>query len=82
MREGTSSSFDKKKVERKNKVTRNLSSSITKKFNGYEIIKHELARKKKIEFTPISIVYEPINDENVSVPCYFIDKIQLHLEVI
>ena len=67
----------KKKVECKNKVTRNLSGSIIKKFNGYEIIKHELARKEKIEFTPINIVYKPIYDENKPVPCYFTDKIHL-----
>ena len=33
-----------------------MSSSIIKKFNGYEIIKHKLARKEKVEFTPINIV--------------------------
>ena len=67
----------KKKVKRKNKVTRDLPSSIIQKFNGYEITKHELARKEKIEFTPINIIYEPIYDENVPVPCYFTDKIHL-----
>ena len=57
MREGTSSGFDKKNIEgRKNKVTRNLTSSIIKKCNGYEIIKHELARTEKMEFTPINII--------------------------
>ena len=35
-----------KKIERKNKVTRDLSSSAIEKFNGYELIKHELNGKK------------------------------------
>ena len=35
-----------KKIERKNKVTRDLSSSAIEKFNGYELIKHELDGKK------------------------------------
>ena len=35
-----------KKIERKNKVTRDLSSSAIEKFNGYELIKHELNDKK------------------------------------
>ena len=36
-----------KKIERKNKVTRDLSSSAIEKFNGYELIKHELNGKKQ-----------------------------------
>ena len=68
----------KKRIEgRKNEVIWNLSSSIIKKFNGYETIKHEFARKERIQFTPINIVYEPIYDENVPVPCYFTDKIHI-----
>ena len=58
-------------------MTRDLSSSIIEKFNGYETIKRELARIEKIEFTPISLVYEPVYDENVPVPCYFTDQIYL-----
>ena len=58
-------------------MTRDLSSSIIEKFNGYEIIKHKLARKEKAELTPIEIVYEPIYNENVPVLCYFTDKIHL-----
>ena len=66
----------KKRIEgRKNKVTRNLSSLIIKKLDGYEIIKHELGRKEKMEFTPINIIYKLIYDDNVPVPCYFTDKI-------
>ena len=58
-------------------MTQDLSRSIIEKFNGYEITKHELARKEKVEFFPTDIVYEPIYDENVPVLCYFTDKIHL-----
>ena len=67
----------KKKVQGKNTVTRNLSSSVLEKFNGYEIIRHELARQKKTEFVRIDIVYEPVYIENVPVPCFFTDQIFL-----
>ena len=58
-------------------MTRGPPCSVIEKCNGYEIIKHELARKEKIELTPIKIIYEPICDENVTVPCYFTYKIYL-----
>ena len=48
------------KVEDKNTVTRNLSNSVLEKFNGYEIIRHELACQEKREFVPIDTVYEPV----------------------
>ena len=40
-------------------------------------MKNELARKEKVELTPIEIVCKPIYDENVPMPCYFTDKIHL-----
>ena len=49
----------KKNVIGKKEVTRKLSSSVTKKFNGYENIKRKLACKEKVGFTPLDIVYEP-----------------------
>ena len=45
----------KKKVVGKNTVMRNLSSSVIKKFNGYENIKLKIARKEKTDFTPLEI---------------------------
>ena len=50
-------------------MTRDLSSSIIEECNGYEVIKHELAHKEKIEFTPTNIVHELIYDEKVPAPC-------------
>ena len=43
----------------------------------YKIIKNELAREEKVDFVPIEIVYEPIYNDNVPVPCYFTDQIHL-----
>lgn len=67
----------KKKIEGKNKVSRNLSVSVIENFNGCEIIKYELVRKEKIDFVPIEIVYEPIYDDHVPVLCYFTDQVHL-----
>ena len=66
-----------KKVQGKNKLTRNLSSSVVEKFNGYEMIRRQLARKENIELTAINIVYEPSYDEKISVLCFFTDKIYI-----
>lgn len=60
-----------------NNVTRDLFSSVIEKFNGYEVIEKDLAHKEKEDFFPINIVYEPIYDENVPVPCYFTGQTHL-----
>ena len=60
----------KKKVEGKNQVTRNLSSCVLEKFNGYEIIKHQLARKEKKGFSAIEVVYESIYDGKIPLPFF------------
>ena len=75
--EGTCLLFIKKKVEGKNKLTRDLSSSVVEKFNGYKITRHELAPKEKKEFTPINIIYEPVLNDKIPIPCFFTDQIHL-----
>ena len=60
----------KKKVEGKNQVTRNLSSCVLEKFHGYEIIKHQLARKEKKGFSAIEVVYESIYDGKIPLPFF------------
>ena len=67
----------KTKVQRKNEVTRNLSSSVLEKFDGYEMIRNDLSYQEKAEVIPIDVVYEPIYDENVPMPCYFTSEIHL-----
>ena len=66
-----------KKVQGKNEVTRNLSSSVLEKFNEYEMIRNSLSSKEKAEFLPINVVYEPVCYKTVAVPCYFTSKIHL-----
>ena len=66
----------KKKVQRKNEVTRNLSACVLEKFNGYETIRNSLWREEKIDFTAIDIVYEASFDKDTPVVCYFTPKIQ------
>ena len=48
----------KKKVQGKNEVKRNLSSSVSEKLNGYEMINNDY--NEKAEVIPIDVVYEPI----------------------
>ena len=67
----------KKKVQGKNEVTRNLSSSVLEKFNGYQMIRNDLSYQEKAEVIPIEVVYEPIYDQTISVPCYFTSEIHL-----
>ena len=56
-------------------MTTNVSSSRIEKNNGYEKIKHELARKEVREIISIHIAYEPVYDGNIPVPCFLTDKI-------
>ena len=51
-------------------MTRNPTSSVLEKLNGYENIKQNMARKEKIDFTPLDIMYKPTFDENVL--CFFV----------
>ena len=39
----------KKNVQGKNEVTRNLCSSVVEKFNGYEMIRQDLASKERVD---------------------------------
>ena len=65
----------RKKVHRKNRGTRNLSSSVFRVFDGYDMIRPQLAHKERIEVTPIKIVYEPSCDEKTPVSYFFTDQI-------
>ena len=65
------SGFLSRKGTGKNEVTRNLTSSFVEKFNVYEMIRQDLACKEGVDIAPSNIVYDPILDENISVPCFF-----------
>ena len=66
-----------KKAHGKNEVTRNLSSSVVEKFNSYEMIRQNLARKERVDIIPVDIVYVPTYDENIRVASFFTSKIHL-----
>ena len=67
----------RKKHKEKNEVTRNLSSSVVEKFNRYEMIRQDLARKERADVAPVDIVYEPTYDENILGLCFFASQIHL-----
>ena len=67
----------KANIQGKNEVTRNLSSCVIEKFNGYETIRMEIERKEKLDFNLINIVYEPTFDEKEPVVCNFTDQIHI-----
>ena len=67
----------KKKVQGKNEVTRNLSSLVLEKFNGYEMIRNDLGSGEIAELIHINVVYKPIYDETAPVSCYFTNEIHL-----
>ena len=47
----------KKEAQGKNEIRRNLSTCVLERFNGYETIRNNLARKEKVDFRSIDIVY-------------------------
>ena len=58
-------------------MTRNLSSSVIKKFNGYKTIKHKLACKEQIDLVPLCIIHDSSYSEKAPVLCFFSDQIHL-----
>ena len=67
----------KKEASGENKITRDLSSSVIEKFNGYKIIKRGLRNKEKEDFCPIDIVYDPVSNKHDLVISYFTENIHL-----
>ena len=59
----------------KNTFIRNVSSCVINRYNGYDIVK--IAQKDCIIscFIPLYIVYDPIEDPNKIIKCYFTDNI-------
>ena len=59
----------------KNTFIRNVSSCVINRYNGYDIVK--IAQKDCIIscFSPLDIVYDPIEDPNKIIKCYFTDNI-------
>ena len=66
----------KKGVRGKNNIIRDLSSCVIQKFNGYEILKHQLKDQEKQFHEPVDIIYKPV-DDNSSIVCFFTDNLYL-----
>ena len=41
------------------------------------MISQDLVCKERVDIAPINIVYEPMFDGNIPVPCFFTDQIHL-----
>ena len=45
------------------------------KYNGFQVISIEYARKQRKKFKPINIIYKPTKDIETELLCYFSDDI-------
>ena len=57
------------------KIIRDISSCITEKYNGFQTISIEFARKEKKTFKPIDIIYKPAKNPEITPLCYFTQDI-------
>ena len=60
----------------KKKVIRDLSSCITERFNGFNIVKLELDRQLRCEISPIDILYKPVKKQT-NIDRFFSTQINL-----
>ena len=63
------------KDSKKQNNVRQISSSLTKKCNGFQAISIEFARKERKNIKPIDIIYKPTKDSEISPLCYFTEDI-------
>ena len=61
----------------KENIVRELSSCITNKYNGFNIVRLEQLKKIIQTFIPIEIVYKPVKNCNEVINCFFSNKINL-----
>ena len=57
-----------------------LSSCIIQKFNGYDLLRVELALDERKNLLPVDIVYEPTQCKTKPIYCYFAPKIHLEFQ--
>ena len=67
-------SLIKQDLDKKN-VIRELSSCITKKYNGFHIVRMEYAKKLIQKFCHIDIIYKPVRKYTKIINCYFSIKL-------
>ena len=66
--------FTIKKTKKQN-IVRQISSCITKKYNRFQAISIEFARKERKRYKPIDIIYKPTKNPEISPLCYFTQDI-------
>ena len=66
----------KQDSEKKN-VIRDLSSCIIEKFNRFNIVRLEFAKKLRQETSPINIIYNPVKKDTENIKCFFSNRINL-----
>ena len=65
----------KMKGPKKQKIVRQISSCFTKKYNGFQTISIEFARKERKNFKPIDIIYKPKKNSEIGPLCCFTEDI-------
>ena len=66
--------FTIKKTKKQN-IVRQISSCITEKYNRFQAISIEFARKERKRYKPIDIIYKPTKNPEISPLCYFTQDI-------
>ena len=63
------------KEPKKQNIFRQISSCINEKYNGFQSISIEFARKERKNFKPIDIIYKPTKNPEFSLLCCFTEDI-------
>ena len=64
-----------KKRSKKENIVRQISSCLTDKYNGFQAISIEFARRERKNFKPIDIIYKPTKNPEISPLCYYTEDI-------
>ena len=61
------------KEQKKQNIVRQTSSCLGKKYNAFQVISIEYARKQRKNFKPIDIIYKPTKHIETGPLCYYSD---------
>ena len=64
------------KTPNKQNQIKQLASCILQKFNGFEILKNEFAKREKQNLIPVDIIYIPTKNVDILPECYYTTEIQ------
>ena len=64
------------KTPNKQNQIKQLASCILQKFNGFEILKNEFAKREKQNLIPVDIIYIPTKNVDTLPECYYTTEIQ------